>query len=209
MLLVEGREDVRVLPELLEANGVDWGPKGQEVVRIEPHGGIDLLLKPGVIETHLKASRVEAVGVLVDADDEPQSRWEAVRNCCLKSFAMLPRELPATGLVVTNDRGIRFGLWIMPDNGSQGMLETFLAGLLPASSPSPLWELSLSVLAEAKAQGAPFKDAHVDKARIHTWLAWQDPPGRPLHNAIIETILDPRSPTAAPFVAWFRELFAV
>jgi hypothetical protein len=59
----------------------------------------------------------------------------------------------------------------------------------------------------ARKSGAPDKDAHLDKARIHTWLAWQDPPGRQLHQAIMERILAPESENAQPFIRWFKELY--
>jgi hypothetical protein len=42
---------------------------------------------------------------------------------------------------------------------------------------------------EAKTKGAKFIDEHIDKAYIYSWLAWQKPPGRQLHNAIQEEIL--------------------
>lgn len=53
------------------------------------------------------------------------------------------------------------------------------------------------------------KPTHHDKADIHTWLAWRDPPGRQLHDAVKQRILRPDSPHAAPFVRWFRRTFDV
>ncbi len=38
-------------------------------------------------------------------------------------------------------------------------------------------------VADARSLGAPCIEAHVSKANIYTWLAWQDPPGRQLHQA--------------------------
>ena len=55
--------------------------------------------------------------------------------------------------------------------------------------------------------GAPFLPNHRDKALIHTWLAWQDEPGRQLHDAVKHAMLDPTLPYAAPFLAWFKELY--
>jgi hypothetical protein len=55
--------------------------------------------------------------------------------------------------------------------------------------------------------GAPFAEAHREKAKIYSWLAWQKPPGLQIHQAIQERILDPRHPEAQKFVSWFRQLY--
>lgn len=56
VLLVEGKEDVRVIPELMEANGITWGTKKNPIVYIQENNGYDNLIKPDVISTELKAS---------------------------------------------------------------------------------------------------------------------------------------------------------
>ena len=145
---------------------------------------------------------------MVDANDSLNERWGRIRDRCQTAFPELPEVLPAEGLIETNADGLKLGVWLMPDNRSRGMLETFLACLLPAET-APLWEYANEAVAAAKAKGAAVRDAHEDKARIHTWLAWQDPPGRQLHDAVKFGILQPASPMSAPFVAWFRGLFGV
>ncbi|HEY9646069.1 MAG TPA: DUF3226 domain-containing protein, partial [Chroococcidiopsis sp.] len=60
---------------------------------------------------------------------------------------------------------------------------------------------------ESRNQGATFTDAHRDKANIYTWLAWQNPPGRQLHEAVRERILNPTHPQAQLFVTWFKALY--
>ena len=52
-----------------------------------------------------------------------------------------------------------------------------------------------------------FKDTHIDKANIYTWLAWQNPPGRQIHQAIMERILNPQHPKAQVFITWFKNLY--
>ena len=42
------------------------------------------------------------------------------------------------------------------------------------------------------------------KARIHTWLAVQNEPGKPLGQAITARYLDGGAIAGAPFVAWLR-----
>lgn len=72
-----------------------------------------------------------------------------------------------------------------------------------------LYKLARKCAAEAGGKGAPFRDAHERKAEIFTWLAWGDPPGLRLHEAVKHRVLDPKRPESRPFVNWFRRLFRV
>jgi hypothetical protein len=47
------------------------------------------------------------------------------------------------------------------------------------------------------------------KANIHTWLAWQEEPGKPMGQAITAKYLNPKSKQAELFVNWLRALFAI
>ena len=207
-LLVEGDTDKRVIPYLMEANGVEWGPRNNPAVFIEPYGGMDELLKRNVIENELKVARLEALGVLFDANGDAQQRWNQIRIRYRDEFDNLPAEMPAAGLNLGHALGPRFGIWIMPDNQFFGMLEDFLAQLIPDDLRG-LYEIAGTCVAEAKRNGAPFKDVHRTKAEIHTWLAWQDEPGKQLHQAVHHRVLDPKKPESQAFVNWFRRLFDV
>lgn len=57
------------------------------------------------------------------------------------------------------------------------------------------------------AESSRFKDAHLDKARIHSYLAWNDPPGIPLGQAVLKRTLDPESKQASIFLRWIRDVF--
>ena len=206
-LLVEGDTDKRVIPYLMERNGVEW-PKDVPV-KIEASGGINNILAPRVIEVELFEPGLEALGVIVDADDDAADRWRAIRDRCRSEFDDLPTDIPAGGLITLHEAtGVRFGVWIMPDNQYRGMLEDFLIRLMPAESGA-LLELARECVAHASNSGAPFKEAHRTKAEIHTWLAWQDEPGKQLHEAVHHRVLDPQRPESQPFVKWFRALFDV
>jgi hypothetical protein len=208
MLLVEGDDDWRVIPWLIEPHGIAWGLRENPIVFIKSFDGIESLLKPGAIEMELKTSGLEALGIIVDANDSASERWRRIRERCIKAFPDLPEALPEMGLIVPNAEGLKLGVWLMPDNRLQGMLETYLALLIPDEA-EPLWKYANEAVANAKKLGAAFSDVHEEKARIHTWLAWQDPPGRQLHDAVKFHILDPTSAASAPFVAWFRSFFGV
>lgn len=206
-LLVEGKTDQCVIPYLMEANGVPW-PDSARPVEIKPYGGVSELLKPGVIEAELRESRLEALGLVVDADTDAAARWDELRALWAEEFTGLPSEIPGEGLEVVHSTGPRFGVWIMPNNRFDGMLEDFLVQLIPDNS-SPLYELARNCAAEARCKHAPFKNVHEKKAAVCTWLAWQDPPGLRLHEAVRHRVLDPTRPESQPFVKWFRSLFLV
>ncbi|MBI4820714.1 MAG: hypothetical protein HY791_30900 [Deltaproteobacteria bacterium] len=204
-LLVEGDEDRRVLPELLERAGINWGPKGAEIVKIHALDGFGNFT-PDEIALQLKTSGLRRLGILVDADEDPAARWRSLRSTLSGKFA-LPDTSSANGLVLSSGT-LRFGVWMMPDNLTRGMLETFLLALRPQNQPDLLGHAETST-DTAKSLGATFSASHRDKALIHTWLASQDPPGRQLHQAIQERMLDPAGPFATAFVAWFKDLFEI
>ena len=79
---------------------------------------------------------------------------------------------------------------------------------MPTESKS-LYGLAQECVANASSSGAPFKTTHRSKAEIHTWLAWQDEPGKQLHEAVHHRVLDPNMPESQQFVRWFRELFEI
>jgi hypothetical protein len=207
-LLVEGNEDKRVIPELIEAHGITWGETADEaIVFIEEFEGVSNLLKPGVIEAELKASGVEIVGIMIDANADADGRFNQIRTRCKSQFPHLPTSLPAGGLIHSNEDGLKLGVWLMPDNRSRGMIETFLMYLAPAEDQ--LVRYAEKACKTAQRLGAPYKSIHLQKAKIHTWLAWQDEPGPQLHQAVKKHVLNSGSPNAVPFVSWFRNLFEV
>ncbi len=175
-------------------------------MEIEAVGGIDELLRPGSIRAELGQRNLQRLGILLDADDQPAERWQRLRAECAALSLDLPATPPPEGAIVRSQEGKSLGIWLMPDNQSRGMLETFLAYLVPDEG-SALWAYVQEAITEARHRGAPYRDAHRDKAEIHTWLAWQDPPGSQLHHAVLQKMLDPQSERAKTFVTWFRRLY--
>jgi hypothetical protein len=53
-----------------------------------------------------------------------------------------------------------------------------------------------------------FPDKLFIKARIHTWLAWQENPGLPFGTAITARYFGADSQEALKFVNWFNLLFS-
>ncbi|MEQ1737359.1 MAG: DUF3226 domain-containing protein [Rhodoglobus sp.] len=206
VLLAEGKDEQWVLPELLDAAGVAW-PSQAPPVWIEETNGIATILSSPVIETELKTSGLRILGIVVDANGDIGARWQSLSARLEMVIPGLPPEPRLEGVVHDRSDGIRVGLWIMPDNLERGMLETLLLRI--RAGDGTLYDHARDAVAAARTKGATFLEAHRDKAELHTWLAWQDPPGQQLHAAVRAHALDARSPLAAPFVAWFRRLFDV
>jgi hypothetical protein len=97
----------------------------------------------------------------------------------------------------------------MPDNVSRGMLETLLLFCAEGAN-DPLLKFATKCADESRAaHGAPWREMHRDKALIHTFLAWQDPPGNPFGTAITARMLDPTTERARAFVDWVVTLFGL
>ena len=217
VLLVEGDRDIWIILRLIEGNGITWEKDEDRDFHIEypgyPNkqgGGIDQLLKPKFIASYLIARKCTVLGLVVDADVDASRRWQQVKDACRRSIPDMPDELPEAGLIHDTQNSVRdpvkFGVWIMPDNKTCGMIETFLANLI-RDERKPLWQYAQEVANTAKMQGAPFTEAHRDKANIHSWLAWQDPPGLELHQAVMKQVFDSQHPKVQAFMTWFRNLY--
>ena len=93
----------------------------------------------------------------------------------------------------------------MPDNESKGILEDFLRFLVPTDSQ--LFEHVKSSVASIPEAERRFSQLAEPKAVIHTWLAWQQEPGKPLGTAITAKFLDPNVEQVDVLVAWLKLLF--
>ena len=86
LLLVEGREDKFVIPQFME-KFIPWGESNEPQkwpVLIKDFDGIEPLLKPGAIEVELKSPGLKALGVMVDANSDPVSRFRSIRDRVIK-----------------------------------------------------------------------------------------------------------------------------
>ena len=99
------------------------------------------------------------------------------------------------------------GIWLMPDNKISGMLEDFASLLRP--SEDVLWPVAVGVVQQVKSieTNLRFQDVYESKARIHTWLAWQKEPGKPVGQAITKGYLKADAALAQQFIDWVRKLF--
>ena len=85
------------------------------------------------------------------------------------------------------------------------MLETWVKKLIPPDDP--LWVRADRVVKEIPAKDRQFGHK-IDKAYNHTWLAWQEEPGKRMGSAISGRYLRSEAPEAAPFIQWLEALVA-
>jgi hypothetical protein len=181
------------------------GAEGAPVyIRVDTE--ITNLLKLHALKAEFQASERKALGIVVDAETNLASIWNRVVPFVQATFQDAGDELPPDGLVLADANGRRFGIWVMPDNRSPGMLEDFLRHLVPDES-SAIWRFATECVDVARARGALCHEIHLPKARLHTYLAWENPPGERIGTAISKKFLNPHAQTALTFVTWFKRLY--
>lgn len=207
LLIVEGKDDQRIVPYVVERAGIPWGEPGAEIVRIHEIDGYPNLAAQ--FRTQLKNAGLLRLGIIVDADEDPAARWQSLSKIVGSEYALPQAPAPGGFIAPRTVSNKRLGVWMMPDNAARGMMETFLLALRPATNAPLSAHVEVAVDAALRNHGAPFLAVHRDKAIIHTWLAWQDPPGRQMHDAVKQAMLDPTLPYAAPFIAWLKQLYEI
>lgn len=201
VLMVEGPDDEHVVKNICGQRQLGM------IEHIHPYGGKDSLIES--IGVRLKESDIGALGIILDADTDLQARWQAVTaRLSAAGYTSLPAAPLPEGTVVEPPADSllpRVGIWLMPNNQAPGILEDFLRFLVPEDD-------QLIVHVDQSIDGIPpeycwFPELRKPKARIHTWLAWQEEPGKPFGQAISARYLDPDLPLANIFAAWLKKTF--
>lgn len=202
-LFVEGKDDLHTIVHLLKQHEYDWDNSQDTQPRIVECGGIDPLLKdlPVAVKGHYSR-----VGVVLDADNNSASRWEQFKKSLSKIGIVVPDSPNKGGTIFTGVRETQsIGVWLMPDNNANGMLEDFIKTLVPKGDV--LWPEAKSAVMKAREIDDRAKGQKLSKAQIHTWLAWQEEPDIQFGIAISQKVLTSDGPLAESFVKWFKELF--
>jgi len=202
ILLVEGTDDENVLKHICGNRGIP------HLDDVKSHGGVERLLDS--VPVRLKASEDgDIVGVVIDADTDVAARWQSLRDRLIRvGYTGVPDNPAPDGTILDPPAGTllpRVGIWIMPDNQTKGILEDFLRFLLPAGSR--LFDHVTTSVATIPAGEHRFTQLAEPKALIHTWLAWQEEPGKPLGTAITARYLDPGVAQVDVLVSWLNRLF--
>ncbi len=105
----------------------------------------------------------------------------------VRPYAFELDENSVHGICYKNTEGLAdFGLWIMPDNQNEGMLEDWIKSCVKESEQ----ELFQQVVAVVEKIPEPkFSEHSKSKAEVATWLAWQKKPGHGLYHVIKDGFL--------------------
>jgi hypothetical protein len=197
ILMVEGKNDKHVVYAIRDSQAI---PK---VFEVQPFEGDDKLLDalPGKI----KEPNVTRLAVILDADEEGiDRRWDQLKSRLGQTSPPVapPSHPDPNGTHFPIPDGPLFSAWLMPDNRRPGMLEDFLAFLIPeGDNLLPRVDAFLNDLPKPRR----FREVHVSKARLHCWLALQEEPGRPFGTAITARYLHADREVVQPFVQWLRK----
>jgi hypothetical protein len=201
VLLVEGTSDSSVISSL-------WRKRQ----RTDPPFDIDVRWGLNNLRDAFRASffgsEVGRLGVVVDADANIAKRWPAFYQVLREHrYAPVPRTLGAEGLIIRDlHRNVpSVGVWVMPDNINAGRLEDFVARIVHANDS--LWTHTGNIVATLPPELRRFKDQHVVKAHVYSWLALQEEPGIRLGPAVTRNLLDTNAEAAVRFVTWLSRLF--
>ena len=203
-LLVEGKNDLHVIAALCEYYHL---PENFDIIDCESKDNVLTQLKLR-LKDPLKN---RTVGVVLDADTNICSSWASVEpilkqaNNYDNSRIYIEQEGTVIPAIKAEDASV--GVWLMPNNKTNGMLEDFVASLAPANDIlMGKAEEALEKLEKEKIHR--YKDVQRSKAKIHTYLAWNDEPGLPMGSAITARILDPSTKSAQLFVDWLKRCFS-
>lgn len=206
-LLVEGKNDRHVIWALCEQYQLP------ETFTVEvPPGkteGVESLL--AALPALLNEKKLKTLGIVVDADQDLAARWQSIRDRLIAigyPQADIPDSPRVEGWIYQPEDIYlkRVGVWVMPNNQLPGMLEDFVALLMPEGDN--LRPKAEEILREIEGEKLNrYGEIHRAKALIHTWLAWQETPGMPMGQAITARVLRRESAIAQVFAHWLQQLF--
>jgi hypothetical protein len=196
-LLVEGNDDMHVIMALCQKFSVT---ENFEIIDCK---GIDKLFTQ--IPIRLKQSGFETLGIIIDADTGIKSRWSTLQSIFSKQGISLPDEIPNEGLILKTN-SLTIGVWIMPNNDLNGMLEDFISFLIPKEDKLlPVANQTLEAIEKEKLN--KYIPAHKSKALIHSWLSWQEYPGTPMGLAITKKFLTTQEEICKKLISWLTVTF--
>jgi hypothetical protein len=102
-------------------------------------------------------------------------------------FSLETGQAEKNGLRFTSVDGFAdFGLWIMPDNQNEGMLEDWIKSCVKESE-QVLFQQAVTVV--ERIPEPKFSESSRSKAEVATWLAWQKKPGHGLYYVMKDGFL--------------------
>lgn len=202
-LLVEGKDDLYVAASIRDQHQLI---DNFEIIDCE---GVDKMPDQIIARIKLQRPTINTIGVVLDADADLDARWNSVRDILLKEGYAVSTSPDINGTIIEGvGRNPTIGIWLMPDNLQSGMLEDFVRYLIPQDDLlQPFVAQILSRIEGEDIKNRYDPNTQQSKAFIHTWLAWQKDPGKPMGTAIAAMFLDHNTDLCQRFVDWLNRLF--
>ena len=162
--------------------------------------------------------KLKIVGIVLDADENIASRWEQITDKLkrISSNYKIPENITSKGTIIEainsdEEEFPKVGIWIMPNNEKEGMLEDFLMEMAEESNYKGGIQYAKECVENAKEKNfTSFKDTHKSKSVVHTYLAWHDEPSFTFGKAITKQEgFNPNTPLVQDFINWLRNLFEI
>jgi len=213
ILLVEGVEDVgffAVFCASVDLQDIRIEPKRPAWLGAPGNGWTNVLKVLPLQLGRLRESDsgLSRLGIVIDADHAPSGGFNARYrrlSDTLAEHGYRATEDPQAGFLFEHNDGLPpVGLWIMPDNVADGMLEDFVEQSIVAD------QQPLLAHARSSIETLPvtlYKPIHAHKALVGTWRAWQKTPCGPLSQVVKEGAIDLNAPLAQRFKTWLKATF--
>lgn len=197
VLLVEGPDDKHVVRHLCRRH------QSIPDFDILDRGGLEPLLE--TVGAELNVLGRQAIGILVDANDDLAARWKSVTDRLLNEGVTAPRQPTPKGTVIDTIEKPRVGIWLMPDNTSTGELEDFVMQMIPEGDP--VWPRAKRYIEEIPQAYRRFPEVKTRRAELYAWLAARENP-RQMGSAIGSHDLKVDGHLCKNFLDWLKALFA-
>ena len=199
LLLVEGQSDKHFVIHISKKSSVlpDF--------EIKVCGSVDSLTE--IIIPALDVEQRVALGILVDANSSLEARWQDIADELCSVDIEVPNHPDPDGTVIEGTERIpRIGIWILPDNRTEGELETLFADMIRRNDP--IWPLANTYIDKIPVCSRPFVSSKikVNKAKVYAWLATRRKPGL-IGIATGSGQLDSDIPIAKSFLRWLGRTF--
>jgi hypothetical protein len=220
VLLVEGEDDrgffeqvcksLQLNPAIKVAPPKDYQADYEETLRNGKQAALNLL-EDLLVELLDEAAPTQRLAIIIiDADYEQenglgyQKTIEQISERVAEyDFSLVTNQ--TGGLSFKHNDGVaEFGLWIMPNNLHDGMLEDFIKTCVKINE-QPLFDHSVQVVDDVPDK--KFKSHHYSKAQVNTWLAWQKPPGHGLYYSVSDKLLDNEHALFQDLTQWLKQIF--
>lgn len=219
-LIIEGDNDIHLITRVCLVKGItairgyenEAQYKNQFVTNA---GGKDRVRKELRLALKKNNESINNIGVVIDADFETENpaidTWLSIRHILSEfGYKNLPKKPNPQGTIIVQEDKAKIGVWIMPNNVDAGYLEHFFQDLI-LEKDEFLVEAAQITEGFVNSKRNRFSQTALQKAKVHTWLSWQEKPELPMGFALKEYdgLFNLDKEIVQHFFDWFKNTFEV